>query len=217
MGEQAARVAIVEDQPLYRSMLRALLEARGITVVAEAAGAADARTAIAPGSADVVLLDIHLADGNGIGLGVSLRRADPSLGIVLLSSQDAVELLLDLPADVRRGWCYLSKTSATSAQSLLVAIASARRGETMIDPEVLRRLTRRRGSSLAALTDRQFEVLGLVAQGYSNQGIATRLGLSVKSIENHLGSVYAALDIPADQNQRVASVLRLIDETVREQ
>jgi len=214
--EHETRVVIVEDQPLYRSMLRTLLESHGLRVVAEAGGAAAARAAIEPGSADVALLDIHLADGNGIGLGVSLRRADPELGIVLLSSQDSVELMLDLPLDVRRGWCYLSKSSATSEESLLRAIAAAQRGETMIDPHVLRGLTRRRHSSLESLTDRQFEVLRLVAQGLSNQGIAERLRLSVKSIENHLGSVYAALDIPAEQNQRVAAVLRLIDETVRE-
>lgn len=217
MREHRTRVVIVEDQPLYRSMLRTLLESRGLTVVAEAAGAAEARAAITPGFAHVALLDIQLADGNGFGLGVSLRRADPALGIVLLSGQDAVELLLDLPPDVRRGWCYLSKASATSEESLLAAIAAARRGDTMIDPHVLRRLTRRRGSSLASLTDRQFEVLRLVAQGLSNQGIAERLRLSVKSVENHLGAVYAALDIPSEQNQRVAAVLRLIDESMREE
>ncbi|MCX7523286.1 response regulator transcription factor [Microbacterium sp. STN6] len=210
------RLAVVEDQPLYRQMLAGLLNTQsGMRVVAEAAGAAEARRRIKPGGADVALLDVELPDGNGVGLGVALRRADPHIGIVLLSSQDVMELLLDLPEDVRRGWSYLSKSSATSVETLLQAIRATARGEVVLDPTLVEAATVRAGSALASLSARQYEVLTLVARGLSNQGVAEQLGLSARSVENHLGAIYAALDLPPAHNSRVAAVLRLIEDTAR--
>lgn len=210
------RVAIVEDQPLYRSMLVQLLDADPRTTVAvEASGAAEARRRIIPGTVDVAILDIELSDGNGVGLGVSLRRAAPELGVLLLSSQDVMELLLDLPPDVRRGWSYLSKTTSTSAASLFTAIEATAAGQTVLDPELIGRSVPRAGSALAGLSQRQFQVLSLVAEGLSNAGIAERLGLSSRSVENHLNAVYSALDLPVGHNSRVSAVLRLIEETSR--
>jgi DNA-binding NarL/FixJ family response regulator len=216
--EPPIRVAVVEDQPLYRGMLVTLLGAQaGIDVVAEAAGAREARTAIAPGSVDVALLDIGLSDGNGIALGVSLRRADPDIGILLLSSQDAMEYLLDLPKDVLPRCGYLSKNSGTSPQILVEAIRATAHGQTVLDPALVGRARPRTGSRLAALSGRQYQVLQLVARGLSNQGVARELGISPRSVENHLGTVYSVLDLPDDMNPRVASVLRLIEESTRSQ
>lgn len=84
----SVRVAIVEDHALYRDLLESSLAAvPGVTVIACVSGSTEAKIAIQPGAVDVAILDIELADGNGIGLGVSLRRADPHLGIVLLSGR----------------------------------------------------------------------------------------------------------------------------------
>ncbi|GMA28151.1 response regulator transcription factor [Arenivirga flava] len=210
------RVAVVEDQPLYRAMLVQLLDADPRTeVVVEASGAAEARRRIMPGRVDVAILDIELGDGNGVGLGVSLRRADPDLGVLLLSSRDVMELLLDLPSDVRRGWSYLSKTTSTSPDSLFTALTATAEGRTVLDPELIGRSVPRAGSALARLSDRQLQVLTLVAEGLSNAGIAERLGLSSRSIENHLNAIYAALELPEGHNSRVSAVLRLIEETSR--
>jgi DNA-binding NarL/FixJ family response regulator len=214
MGE--LRVGVVEDQPLYRDMIVALLRAQpGVEVPLVASGASEARAAFEPGSIDVAVLDVHLEDGNGLALGVSLRRRDPGLGILLLSSHDVMELLLDLPADVRDGWSYLAKNSGTSADVLVRAIASTAEGRTVIDPELASRAFRREGSSLSELTTRQYEVLQLVASGLSNAGIAERLGLSERSIENHINAIYSLLGLPRDRNQRVSAVLRFIEETSR--
>lgn len=210
------RVGIVEDQPLYREMIVALLRADDrIDVELIASGAAEARGKFRAGLLDVVVLDIYLGDGNGLALGVSLRRLDPRLGIVLLSSHDVMELLLDLPEDVREGWSYLSKNSTTSAEILIRALRSAAEGFTIVDPQLADNSFRRAESSLAALSDRQYEVLRLVATGLSNAGIAQHLGLSPRSVENHINAIYSTLQLRSESNQRVSAVLRFIEETSR--
>ncbi|TQL01663.1 LuxR family two component transcriptional regulator [Cellulomonas sp. SLBN-39] len=210
------RVALVEDQPLFLTMLQRVLDdAPGLHVVATARSHAEASRVLRPGLAQVVVLDIDLPDGNGISLGVRLRRAQPDLGVLLLSAHDAMDLLLDLPPDVAHGWCYLSKTSSTSEESLVGAIRAAARGETVLDPALLDRMTPRAGSSVAQLTQRQYEVLRLLAEGLSNAGIGERMGITEKSVQNHVHAVYATLGIDADpvRNPRVSAALRLLEET----
>ncbi len=215
-GAKKTRIALVDDQPLYLEMLSSVLGGHpNIELVLAAAGAAEARANLRPGMVDVAILDVDLADGNGVGLGISLRRADPNIGIMLLSSQDVMELLLDLPADVRRGWSYLSKTASLSTQSLVDAIEATARGETVLDGELVRRARPREGSLLAQLSKRQYEVLQLVAQGLSNTGVAEALEISARSVENHLNAIYTALEIPEGRNARVSAVLKLVEESSR--
>jgi DNA-binding NarL/FixJ family response regulator len=210
------RVAVVEDQPLFRSMLqRTLGETPGLDVVAAVATAGEAARILRPGFADVAVLDIDLPDGNGIALGVTLRRSQPRLGVLLLSAHDAMDLLLDLPRDVASGWGYLSKTSSTSEEVLVAAVRAAAVGETVLDPELLARVTPRAGSAVSRLTDRQYEVLRLLASGLSNAGIGHKLGITEKSVQNHVNALYATLGIDADpsRNPRVSAALRLLEET----
>ena len=210
------RVAIVEDQPLFRSMLERTLSGNpGLDVVVAAGTVADAARLMQPGTVDCAILDIDLPDGNGIALGVTLRRRMPELGILLLSAHDAMDLLLDLPADVGAGWGYLSKTSSTSEEVLVSAVRAAANGETVLDPALLERMTPRAGSAVARLTDRQYEVLRLLASGLSNAGIGDRLGITEKSVQNHVNAMYATLGIDADpqRNPRVSAALRLLEET----
>jgi len=212
------RIGIVEDQPLFRSMLELTLGAEpGIQVVAAVGTVAEANRRLGPGTMDVVVMDIDLPDGNGISLGVTMRRKQPGLGILLLSAHDAMDLLLDLPADVATGWSYLSKTSSTSSDALAVAVRASARGETTLDPALLDRMTPRAGSDVAKLTDRQYSVLRHLAQGLSNVGIGTLLGITEKSVQNHINAIYAGLRIDADpaRNPRVSAALRLIEETGR--
>jgi DNA-binding NarL/FixJ family response regulator len=210
------RVAVVEDQPLYRAMLARTLDAHDrFRVVAAVGTVAEARTALAAVPVDVAILDIDLPDGNGIALGVQLRRSQPGLGILLLSAHDAMDLLLDLPRDVSHGWGYLSKVSSTSEALLAEAVVAASRGQTVLDPVLVAGMRPRRGSDVARLTDRQFEVLRLLAQGLSNAGIAERLSITEKSVQNHVNAIYATLDIDLDRehNPRVRATLRLLEET----
>lgn len=210
------RVAIVEDQPLFRSMLEVALKSdAGFDVVSSSATVTEANRAIRVGSTDVAVIDIDLPDGNGIALGVTLRRREPDLGILLLSAHDAMDLLLDLPQDVASGWSYLSKTSSTDSETLARAIEVAASGGTTLDPALLDRMQPRTGTSVSLLTDRQYKVLRLIAQGLSNAGIGVELEITEKSVQNHINAIYANLGIDADpaRNPRVTAALRLLEET----
>lgn len=212
------RIAIVDDHPLYREMLDSVLGlAPELVVSVQAGSVAEAQRLIAPGLIDVAILDVDLPDGNGIELGTQLRRASPGIGILLMSSQDVMEYLLDLPLDVRHGWSYLAKNSPlTSTSTIVEAIVATAAGETVLDPGLVARARPRTGSALAGLSARQYEVLVLVAQGLSNAGVAQRLGISPRSVENHLNLIYAALDVPEGSNSRVSAVLQFIAESSRD-
>jgi len=217
MGEKTEiRVAIVEDHDLYRELLTNSLAATdGITVVGSYSGVAAAKNGLHAGDIDVALLDIELGDGNGVALGVSLRRADPKLGIVLLSARDMVELLLGIPDDIRHGWSYLSKTSVTSLSTLVSTIRATSQGDTVLDPTLVARSFARRGTPVSALTNRQFEILRMVARGLANQTIADELGIANNSVVNHLSAIYASLNIAEGQNARVSAVLEFLNDTSR--
>jgi len=212
------RLGIVEDQPLFRSMLEfTLASVEGIKVVAAVGTVREAEQRLTPGAVDVALLDIDLPDGNGIALGVILRRKQPGLGILLLSAQDSMDLLLDLPPDVRNGWSYLSKTSSTSTATLVAAVRASAAGQTTLDSALIDRKKPRAGTAVARLTDRQYAVLRLLAQGRSNAGIGESLGITEKSVQNHINAIYGTLEIDTDptRNPRVSAALRLLEETGR--
>jgi DNA-binding NarL/FixJ family response regulator len=212
------RLGIVEDQPLFRSMLEfTLANVEGIKVVAAVGTVREAEQRLTPGAVDVALLDIDLPDGNGIALGVILRRKQPNLGILLLSAQDSMDLLLDLPPDVRNSWSYLSKTSSTSTATLVAAVRASAAGETTLDSALIDRKKPRAGTAVARLTDRQYAVLRLLAQGRSNAGIGEGLGITEKSVQNHINAIYGTLKIDTDptRNPRVSAALRLLEETGR--
>lgn len=214
--DRPVRVAVVEDHTLFRSMLDHVVSTTdGLKLVASCATVTQARSALTPGSVDVALLDVDLPDGNGIALGVMLCRADPKISIVLLSAQDALGLMLDLPRDVAGSWSYLSKTSTTDSDALVHAIKVAADGGSTLDPALLRRMRPRVGTKVAQLTARQYAVLRLLASGLSNVGIARELEITEKSVQNHVNAVYATLGIDAspERNPRVTAALRLIEET----
>lgn len=216
MTSAPIRVAIVEDHPLYLELLTSALSGEeALEVVASVSGSTEARSLIQPGHVDVAILDIELADGNGVGLGVALRRADPGLGIILLSARDMLELVLGLPEPERRGWSYLSKSSSTTVSVLVDAIIKTASGQTVIDPELVERSQPRMGTAVSQLTKRQFQILRLVATGMSNQGIAERLDIASNSVVNHLSAIYQTLNIPEGQNARVSAVLEFLNDTAR--
>ncbi len=214
--DNVLRIAIVEDQLLFRDLLASRLNSvEGFSVVFTAENVVEARKEFAQHPVDIAVLDIDLPDGNGIGLGVSLRRENPNLQVVLLSSTDMLELMLGLPIEDRKGWSYLSKSSTTNADILISTIRTTARGMTVIDPFLVDRSVARPDTSLSQLTKRQYEVLRAVARGANNQSIADEMGLSVNSVVNHLTAIYATLEIPEGANARVMAVLRFLEETSR--
>jgi DNA-binding NarL/FixJ family response regulator len=212
------RVGIVEDHPLFLELLSsALNDVDGIEITSSATGATEAKKWFKPEDLDVLILDIELPDGNGIGLGITLRRINPSLGIILLSDKDVLELIFGLPEEERRGWSYLTKSSTKSIDVLAQTIKASAKGQTIIDPVLVNRSQARPGTAVASLTNRQFEVLRSVARGESNQTIADNLGIAVNSVGNHLIAIYDSLGIPEGKNARVAAVLEFLQDTNRSQ
>jgi DNA-binding NarL/FixJ family response regulator len=220
-GEAAsvARVALVEDESLFRDLLRvSLAQESSLAVVASYADPVTALAEIPDLAIDVVILDIDLGTTmTGVELGVRLRRCVPSIGIMLLSNHADPQLLSSLPNDVAGGWSYLLKRSVTNVETLRRAIEGAAMGLLLFDPELTRRTRPKRTGPLNALSPRQLEVLGLIAEGHSNAAIAAQLTLSERSVENHVSRIYTTLGVDATDRSahaRVVAVRRYLDGTV---
>lgn len=210
---RALRVAIVDDNALFRDMLKnSLSQSDDVEVVATAGTVKEARSVIRPRDVDVAILDIELPDGNGVGLGVSLQAMDPHMSIVLLSAHSMLDVVWQLPGNVGQGWSYLSKSSTVSLDTLIATIREAAQGKVVVDPALLQPGQVLPSSPLSVLSERQREILGLVAAGLSNDAIAKRLNLAEKSVVNHLTAIYSHLRIPDEHNSRVAATLLYLRE-----
>lgn len=209
------RVALLEDQPLFREMLQHLLRSVPGFQVSAAASVQEALATWDPEAFDLGLLDVELPDGSGLSVGRELQRRNPALRVVLLSAMDRVQILLELSDEERERWSYLSKTSSTSAPSLVRALRAAAAGRCVIDERTVSRREARAGSRLASLSPRQREVLALLAEGLTNQAIADRLGLARNSANNHVNALYTALGlVDPEHNPRVSAVRMFLEDSV---
>lgn len=210
------RVGMVDDHPLFLDLLAsALNEVPNIEVVATANGAHEAKKWFDVSTMDVVILDVELTDGNGVGLGAQFRRQNPDLGVVLLSDLDVIETVDALPEEIRQGWCYVTKVSTKSIEFLTKVLIAATKGETIIDQSFANRSVAVPGSKLQRLSPRQFEVLRAVSRGDSNQEIATSLGIAVNSVANHLIAIYDALEIDNKKNSRVVAAMEFVNGSTK--
>lgn len=209
------RLAIVEDNDLFRNLLRlALASLPGMDVIADYADPDLALAEIPGRKPDVLLLDIDLGQGcNGIQLGMALRRHLPEVGVILLSNHREPEFLSAVPSEERAGWSYLLKSSVRDVPTLDRAIRGSAQGFVILDPGLMEG----QHASLMGeldLTERQFSLLQLIAQGYSNKAIAQQLFLAEKTVENQLGALYRQLGIDtADtaSHARVQATLKFLN------
>lgn len=212
------KVVIVEDEPLFCELLQMALSNTGRF---EVVGTYDeAEQAIAPivrARPDVAIVDISLkGDMNGVLLGVELRRRLTDVGIVLLSNHRLVSILDALPKDSLNGWGYLLKSTVQNVETLVRTVRMAAAGMLVLDPDIVAAQKPKEHEALANLTPRQYQTLQLMAQGYTNQGIAERLGVSVKSVENHTNQLYGELGIDRSDRRvqpRVQAVLKFLEQT----
>lgn len=209
--EEKLRVILVEDEPLFRDLLRVSLQSAGLEVVGDFAGGEAALARAASLRPHVAILDIELGGGmNGIQAGRLLRRQLTDLGIVLLSNHHDPAFLASVPPEEIAGWSYLLKRSIGNVASVLRAVEGAAAGYVVLDPQLVQRARPKREGALTRLTPRQTEILQLIAQGFSNAGIAKRLARSRKTVENQINALYDALDTdPSDMSAhpRVKAVL----------
>ncbi|GGT32158.1 DNA-binding response regulator [Streptomyces kurssanovii] len=213
MEDRALRVVLAEDSVLLREGLIALLARFGHEVVA-AVGDADALlTAVADHTPDVVVTDVRMPPGfqdEGMKAAVRLRTERPSLPVLVLSQyvqRTYASELLD--SGDGSGVGYLLKDRVGQVEEFHAALQEVASGGTVVDPEVVRRLIRRRRDPLERLTPREREVLGLVAEGKSNNAIARQLVVSEAAVGKHIGSILAKLDLPPaeETHRRVLAVL----------
>lgn len=208
------RVALLEDVPLFRQVIEQVLTSSpSVELCASAATCHQAATIFPSAGPDVALLDLYLPDGQGFDVGVQLRRQMPSLHVIILSEHVRPRLLAALPEAERPYWSYLLKTGVSSRETLLNAIHECR-SRPLVDDSVRELPVTHRELRMQMLSDRQREILALVAAGLSNTAIAERLFMSPKSIEYHLTQIYAQLQVATDAtaNARVQAAVLYADQ-----
>jgi len=224
-GPAPIRVIIADDHPLWRDTLRGLLEHGGAaSVVAEAGTGDEALEAAKTVPADVVLMDIDMPQRDGIDAARAVTELDDGPKVLMLSSMKERD---EVAASVRAGACgYVLKTSGRD--EVTNAVRRVHGGELVFPPELASIvLAELRGSGggttaqashsggVASLTPRERDVLGLIAEGASNQAIAAALHLSTKTIEAHIGTVFTKLGLEpsSDQHRRVQAAVRFLTDS----
>lgn len=208
------RVVIADDEALLREGLSRLLQEHGVQVVGAAGTAADLLRWVELRRPDVALVDIRMPPtrtDEGLKAADEIRRRFPEVGVLVLShhleSRYAMRLLEDHPE--RAG--YLLKERVSNVGVLTDALERIVEGECVLDPTIVTRLLGRRRPTgpLNELTPRERQVLELLAEGRSNQGVAAALGVSAKTVESYVGQIFSKLGIEEarDYHRRVLAVL----------
>lgn len=195
MEAQTVRVLIVDDHEVLAASLAQALEAEPDLHVVGLAGTIERAALLIPSEApDVLLLDHRLPDGDGVAAIPRLRALRPSMAVVVLTASAAEHVLV---AAIEAGVAgFVSKSRGLG--ELTSAVRAAAAGEAVISPEMLSRLLPRfhrgrSGAAQAALTERERDVLALVAEGLTNAAIAERLTVSVHTVRNHVANLSAKL------------------------
>jgi DNA-binding NarL/FixJ family response regulator len=206
------RVVIAEDQVLLREGLARLFEDGGHEVVASLGDAEQLLAVAAEHDPDLVVADIRMPPTHtdeGARAAAELKQAHPELGVLVLSQHIETSHAVELVA--LGGFGYLLKDRVLQVGEFLSAAERVASGGSALDPQVVASLVsfRSEGGPLAELTEREREVLELMAEGLTNAGIAKRLYLSERTVEAHVRHVLMKLDIPesGDAHRRVLAVL----------
>jgi DNA-binding NarL/FixJ family response regulator len=215
----AIRVVLADDAVLLREALAASLAAAGFDVVGQAADATGLDRLVDREQPDVVVLDVRMPPTfttEGLEAAKALRARHPRLAILVLSQYVETRYAVDLLREDPWGIGYLLKDRVTRITDLAEAVRRVASGGSVIDPEVVGRLLGRprAHSPLDELTPREREILGLMAEGRSNQGIADRLVLELKTVEGHVNHIFGKLGLePASEDhRRVRAVLAYLKE-----
>ncbi|GAA2965878.1 response regulator transcription factor [Streptomyces flavovirens] len=207
---------LAEDSVLLREGLIGLLERLGHEVVAAVGDAPALVAAVEEHDPDIVVTDVRMPPGfqdEGLHAAVRLREGRPALPVLVLSQYVQRTYASDLlDSGDGTGIGYLLKDRVGQVEEFVDALCEVADGGTVVDPEVVRQLLRRRRDPLERLTPREREVLALIAEGRSNGAIARDLVVSEAAVGKHIGSILAKLDLPqADEtHRRVLAVLAFL-------
>jgi DNA-binding NarL/FixJ family response regulator len=210
----AVRVLIGEDDVLFREGVARILAEAGLDVVAQAGDADDLLRKTLAHKPDVAIVDVQMPPRNeddGLVTAIELRRRLPDTGVLLLSQFCEPAFAVELIGDRPEGVGYLLKERVADVTTFVDAIVRVSAGGSALDPEVVGRMLGRRvpDDPLDALTPRESAVLGAMAEGKSNLGIANGLHISEAAVEKHVRAILRKLSIGPDasENRRVRAVL----------
>jgi len=200
------RILIADDHPVFRFGLRALLSAEPDTeVVGEATGGTEAVTLADSLNPDLILMDLNMPGINGIEATRQILQRDPTIGILIITMFEDDSVLAAIRAGARG---YILK--GAEGDETLRAIRAAANGESIFSPAIARRLAQFIAAAPAAqmplpfpeLTDREGDILRLIAQGLTNTAIAERLSLSPKTVRNQVSIIFSKLEV-ADRAEAI--------------
>lgn len=210
------RVVIADDAMLLRQGVVSVLHTLdGVEVVAEAEDHPSLMAAVEAERPDLVITDVRMPPtltNEGIAAAREIRARYPETGVIVLSQYLDADYVLELLEDGTEGLGYLLKENVADRRQLATAIDAVCNASSSIDPaaiEVFVQARAQRPSPIDDLSDREREVLGLIAEGLKNSAIADRLTLSEKSVEKHINSIFSKLHLTdePESNRRVRSVL----------
>lgn len=208
------RVAIADDAVLFREGLARVLEASGLQVVGRAGDVQELMALVEAENPDVVITDIRMPPGHsteGLIAAREIRERHPNVAVLLLSQYVETTHALRLLERGAGSIGYLLKDRVSDIRDFVDAIRRVAQGGSAIDPEVVSELLvrRRQHDLVGGLSDREREVLNLMAEGRSNAAIATTLHMSEKTVEGHVRSIFSKLQLEptADDHRRVLAVL----------
>ena len=211
------RVVVAEDHALLREGLTRILEANGFEVVGAVDNPTSLKEVLAEVEHDLVILDVRMPPtftNEGLVAATELRAERPGFPVLVLSQYVEPLYAAELLASGTGSVGYLLKGRVSDVEGFVDACRQIVAGGTVLDPEVVAAmLASRREAPVERLTDRERDVLGLMAEGRSNAAIADRLHVSEKAVSKHINSLFAKLDLPvaADDNRRVLAVLAYLD------
>ena len=217
MDGDGLRVVLADDDVLLREGLASLLERSGLQVVGQAGDATQLLALVRDTTPEVALVDIRMPPTRtteGLEAARAIRQEHPEIGILVLSAHAEVEHAMELLAS-GRGIGYLLKSRVTDVAEFLDTLERIGKGGSVVDPALVQELVRarRRNDPLAALSAREREVLALMAEGRSNAGIARRLWVSEGTVEKHVRSILAKLNLAEtdDDHRRVLAVVTFLE------
>jgi DNA-binding NarL/FixJ family response regulator len=217
--EEKLRVIIADDHALLRQGMATMLEEHGFDVVAQTGDADDLLRKVGAHRPDCAVIDIRMPPTNtddGLRAAAAIRRSQPDVGVLVLSQYVEATYALELIGDDARGVGYLLKDRIADFDEFAGALRRVAAGGSVLDPEVVRWMLgrQRETSALSELTAREREVLGLIAEGCSNQGVARRIVVSERAVEKHVTAILSKLDLPAEPeaHRRVLAVLAYLED-----
>jgi DNA-binding NarL/FixJ family response regulator len=213
------QVVVADDDVLLREGLASLLARSGFDVIAQAGDAAELLATVRRQPPQLAVIDIRMPPthtAEGLDAALQIRREFPDVAMLLLSAHVEVEHALEL-LDGGRGIGYLLKSRVTDVAEFVDTATRIAGGASVIDPALIQELVsaRRRDDPLASLSAREREVLILMTEGLSNAGIGRRLWITEGTVEKHVRSILAKLNLAdtADDHRRVRAVILYLEAT----